>query len=210
MFYFGNCVRLNYLSLVRVVRRLLVCFLLVSHFAMAQTDPWKNPRTLVDRTILTVEKHIYTLSDVYIILALSNTAMPNEAISEISDWKELSGFLIDRNKPFLKQFEKWPSDVQRLIFVTLSYPELSKNPLNAPKEENKSALLAQIRKEQLKQTLPLELQQALEKSQDETILKLADVVLRAVALRKNKGSLRESSGSLNWFWHQRPLDINAQ
>jgi hypothetical protein len=171
------------------------------------TNPWKLPKTLLNRAVLTVEKRIYSLSDVYMIFALWNAANPNETVTEISNWTNISGFQFERNKSFLKQVEKWPSDVQKLFFVVMNYPELLRQPLGAPSEAAKSELINAAIREQNLNKLPQSVKPFVTTIHKENALILADMVLRATAHKAANGTLRENAGALNWFWHQRITDV---
>jgi hypothetical protein len=173
-------------------------------------EPWKLPKTLINRAVLTVEKRVYSLSDVYMLFALWNTANPDDAVATISDWANISGFQFDRSKPFLKQVEKWPHDVQKLFFIVMNYPELLRQPLGAPSETSKNELIAIALSEQNVKKLPANIKPFITTLHKENALILADMVLRATAHKSARGSLRENSGALNWFWHQRITDVEGR
>lgn len=172
-------------------------------------NPWLLKRQLVDRTVLTVEKKVYSLSDIYIILAMWNIAFPSEAVYEFSNWTNISGFILDRNKPFLKQVEKWPLDVQKLLFIAMTATELSRQPLNAPSEAEIAALTATCREKLFLQKIPSEIATAITQRSESATSPLAELVLRAAKFRKNKGALRENARAINWFWHQRTIDVEG-
>ncbi len=191
------------------MRRFLFPLALLILSAQSVANPWSLPRTLLNRAVLTVEKRVYSLSDIHMIFALWNAAIPAESLSEISDWANISGFQFDRSKPFLKQVEKWPPDVQKLFFIVMNYPELLRQPLGAPNEASKNALLdTALSRENLKK-IPSAVANSVVHVDKENALLLADMVLRAAAFRSNNGALRENSGSLNWFWHQRITEVEA-
>jgi hypothetical protein len=166
-------------------------------------NPWALPKTMVDRSVLSVEKKVYALSDVYAIIALWKTAYPEDKFPQVSDWAEGSGYQFDRTRSFLRQFEKWPTDVQRTLFVVLSWPESSQRGALTPTDEDLKNLISKVQSPQVLSALEPNLSQAIRILPQAALQERANQVLRALSLRKTQSGLSETAGSRQWFWHQR-------
>jgi hypothetical protein len=171
--------------------------------APGEQNPWALPKTPVDRSILSVEKKVYALSDIRCLLALWKTALPEDKVPLATDWSEGSGFQFDRTRSFLKQFEKWPSDAQRILFIVLSWPETSRRSALASSEEDRTALIQKLRSPQNLRTLEPELARAVQSLTEGALMERADQVLRALKLHKTQGGLSDASAAVQWFWHQK-------
>jgi len=164
---------------------------------------WLLPKTMVDRSILSVEKKVYALSDIYALISFWNTAYPEDKLTLISDWAEGSGYQFDRTRSFLRQFEKWPVDVQRVLYIVLSWPESSQRGSLTPTDEDLQNLIYKVQSGQVLATLEPRLAQAIRILPQTTLQERANQVLRALSLRKIQSGLSETAGSRQWFWHQR-------
>ncbi len=171
--------------------------------APVEQNPWALPKTTIDRSILSVEKKVYALSDIRCLLALWKTAFPEDKVPLATDWSEGSGFKFDRTRSFLKQFEKWPPDAQRVLFIVLSWPETSRRSTLASSAEDRMALIQKLRSPQNLRTLEPELARAVQSLTEAALMERADQVLRTLKLHKTQGGLSDSSASIQWFWHQK-------
>lgn len=184
-----------------------------SHIASAQntgaplpqpsSSVWALPQSLVDRSVLTVEKKVYALSDVYALIALWKIALPQDKLSQISNWADGSGYQFNRERSFLRQFEKWPTDVQRVLFIVLSWPESSQRGVLAPTDEELQSIISKVRSPKASAELDPRLLQAILILPQATLQERANQVLRTLALQKDQSGLNESAGFRQWFWHQR-------
>jgi hypothetical protein len=159
--------------------------------------------TLVNRSVLSVEGIVYSLYDVKILLKMWNTAFPDEAVPQSTEWETTSGYFVDKRKSFLTNYERWPADAQKLLAITMTWPEVSHLNLFPTNRENLQRLAAAVRDPLLWSDDEL-LSRHLKTAPDRRLLELAEMVYRTHASEKSRGSLRESAGSLTWFWHQAP------
>ena len=103
----------------------------------------------------------------------------------------------------LRQFEKWPTDVQRTLFVVLSWPESSQRGALTPTDEDLKNLISKVQSPQVLSALEPNLSQAIRILPQAALQERANQVLRALSLRKTQSGLSETAGSRQWFWHQR-------
>jgi len=151
----------------------------------------KAEPTLLDKTLLTIDKTTITAKEAYMLLELWNLWAPEDLTAPLStSWLSTSGFSL---------YQSLPKDVQILTFMTYCW-----NYYKLPQSHSKAQEVFSLFSEFKWSYLPKELQQ--EPPSSEEIIEKIEVVLNALDdINQNKEMVLSY-----WYWHKPLLPQNFE
>lgn len=179
----------------------------VANSSSAPVRMASEPTTLVNRSVLTVGREIFSSADAVAMLALWNFTRPSSEKPVEITTKWLAGFkLQDLVQPDVQMMNSiWPEDVRVFFKIALVWVDVQKLNLFIPSEQEIKPLLVSLsaKKEILlagvEPTLVAEISGASEK----TKRKWAEMVIRARTFFRVRGAFERNRTLFNvgWYWH---------